>query len=179
VIVNAAGCGAAMKEYGHLLRNDPAWAERAEQFAAKVQDVTEFVANRLEGSEIASKLGTLDVDVTLQDSCHLAHGQGVREAPRAILNAIPGVRLHEMATPDRCCGSAGIYSAVQSEMAATVLEPKMVDIAGTGASVVCTSNPGCTMQIQAGVRRTGLDAEVQHVIELLDESLQAGAAGRS
>jgi glycolate oxidase iron-sulfur subunit len=176
VIVNAAGCGAAMKEYGHLLRNDSAWAERAEAFAAKVQDVTEFVASRLEGSEIASKLGALDLDVTLQDSCHLAHGQGVREAPRAILNAIPGVRLHEMATPDRCCGSAGIYSAVQSEMAAMVLAPKMVDIAGTGASVVCTSNPGCTMQIQAGVRRTGLDAEVQHVIELLDESLQRGAA---
>jgi glycolate oxidase iron-sulfur subunit len=176
VIANAAGCGAAMKEYGRLLRNDPDWADRAERFASQVKDVTEFVADRLESSEIASKLGELDADVTLQDSCHLAHGQGIRSAPRAILKAIPGLRLHEMRTPDRCCGSAGIYSAVQSEMAATVLEPKMADIAGTGAGVVCTSNPGCTMQIQAGVRRSGLDAEVQHVIELLDESLQVGAS---
>ncbi|MDA0350779.1 MAG: heterodisulfide reductase-related iron-sulfur binding cluster [Chloroflexi bacterium] len=179
VIVNAAGCGAAMKEYGHLLRNDPDWAERAERFAATVLDVTEFVAERLEQSGIASKLGTLDIDVTLQDSCHLAHGQGVRAAPRAILEAIPGLRLHEMLTPDRCCGSAGIYSAVQSEMSATVLEAKMIDIQGTGADVICTANPGCTMQLQAGVRRNGMDAEVKHVIELLDESLQAGRASAS
>ncbi len=175
IIVNAAGCGAAMKEYDHLLRDDPLWAERAAQFAGKVRDVTEFVADRLETSDLASKLGALDVDVTLQDSCHLAHAQGVRDAPRAILEAIPGLRLQEMQTPDRCCGSAGIYSAVQSEMAATVLEAKMADIEGTGANIICTANPGCTMQIQAGVRRTDLDAEVQHVIELLDESLQRGA----
>lgn len=176
VIVNAAGCGAAMKEYDHLLRNDPEWAGRAERFARQVKDVTEFVADRIESSDIASKLGALDVDVTLQDSCHLAHAQGVRDAPRAILDAIPGLRLKEMQTPDRCCGSAGIYSAVQSEMSATVLEAKMADIAATEAGVICTANPGCTMQIQAGVRRDGMDAEVQHVIELLDESLQRGVA---
>lgn len=175
VIVNAAGCGAAMKEYGHLLRDDPEWAGRAERFAATVRDVTEFVAGRLDTSDVTSKLGALDVDVTLQDSCHLAHGQGVREAPRAILEAIPGLRLTEMQTPDRCCGSAGIYSAVQPAMAAEVLAAKMTDIESTGADVICTANPGCTLQIQAGVRRKGLDAGVQHVIELFDESLQRAA----
>ena len=174
VVVNASGCGAAMKEYDHLLRDDPQWAERAKRFTETVRDVTEFVAGRLDESGIASKLGTLDVEVTLQDSCHLAHAQGIRDAPRAILEAIPGLRLSEMQEPDRCCGSAGIYAAVQPAMSAEVLEAKMTDIEGTGASVVCTANPGCTMQIQAGVRRQGLDTGVQHVIELLDESLQLG-----
>ena len=173
VIVNAAGCGAAMKEYGHLLEDDPLWAERAERFAGTVQDITEFVAARIDQLD-RSALGDLDADVTLQDSCHLAHGQGIRDAPRTILNAIPGVRLSEMLTPDRCCGSAGIYSAVQPAMSTEVLEAKMTDIEGTGANVICTANPGCTMQLQAGVRRRGLDAGVQHVIELLDESLERG-----
>ena len=172
VIVNAAGCGAAMKEYDHLLRDDPRWAGRAERFVATVCDVTEFVADRIDAAGLSSKLGALDIDVTLQDSCHLAHAQGVRAAPRAILEAIPGLRLHELETPDRCCGSAGIYSAVQPAMSADVLAAKMADIEGTGADVICTANPGCTLQIQAGVRRSGLDAEVQHVIELLDESLR-------
>ena len=175
VIVNAAGCGAAMKEYDHLLRNDPDWAARAQRFTATVRDVTEFVAERLESSGIASKLGTLDLDVTLQDSCHLAHAQGVRDAPREILRAIPGLRLTEMQTPDRCCGSAGIYSAVQPAMSADILEAKMADVVSTEAQVVCTANPGCTLQLQAGVRRRGLDTQVQHVIELLDESLQRAA----
>ncbi len=174
VIVNAAGCGAAMKEYDHLLRNDEQWAERAKYFVTKVRDITEFVAERLETTDCASQLGELDLDVTLQDSCHLAHAQGVRAAPRTILEAIPGLRLHEMETPDRCCGSAGIYSVVQPKMSSDVLTAKMSDIERTGAEVICTTNPGCTMQIQAGVRRNGDDTEVQHVIELFSESLQQG-----
>jgi glycolate oxidase iron-sulfur subunit len=179
VIVNAAGCGAAMKEYGHLLEDDPRWAERAARFASTVRDVVEYVAERLDRPGFRDRLGEVDAQITLQDSCHLAHGQGVRAAPRAILAAIPGVEVREMATPDRCCGSAGIYSVVQGEMAARVLEAKMADVAATGASTICTANPGCTMQLQAGVRRTGLDAEVRHVIEVLDESLQRGQSGRA
>ena len=170
VIVNAAGCGAAMKEYGRLLRNDPAWAERAERFAERVKDVLEFVA----AQPFAERLGPLDLDVTLQDACHLAHAQKIREAPRAILRAIPGLRLSELATPDRCCGAAGLYSMAQPEMSGAVLEPKIADIARSGAEVVCTSNPGCTMQIELGVRQAGMDVRVQHVIELLDASYQAG-----
>ena len=170
VIVNAAGCGAAMKEYGRLLRHDRVWAERAERFSEGVRDVLEFVAER----DFAGGLGRLERTVTLQDACHLAHAQRIREAPRAILRAIPGLRLVEMRTPDRCCGSAGLYSVVQPEMSATILDAKMADIASTGAGVVCTSNPGCTMQIEAGVRRAGMDADVRHVIEILDEAIQAG-----
>lgn len=170
VIVNAAGCGAAMKEYGRLLRHDRLWAERAERFSAGVRDVLEFVAGR----DFATGLGHVERTVTLQDACHLAHAQRIREAPRAILRAIPGLTLVEMRTPDRCCGSAGLYSMVQPEMSATILATKMTDIAATGAEVVCTSNPGCAMQIEAGIRRSGADAEVRHVIEILDDAIRAG-----
>ena len=174
VIVNAAGCGAAMKEYGHLLRDDPVWAERAARFASTVRDVLEYVSARLEREGLRERLGPLDYRVTLQDSCHLAHGQGIRDAPRQILSAIPGITVEEMSTPDRCCGSAGIYSAVQPAMSAAVLEAKMDDVERTGAQVICTANPGCTLQLQAGVRRRRLEADVQHVVELLAESLRAG-----
>jgi glycolate dehydrogenase iron-sulfur subunit len=171
VIVNAAGCGAAMKEYDHLLRDDRVWAARATDFSAGVRDILEYVADRIDQPGLRERLQHVDLDVTLQDSCHLAHAQGVRDAPRAILAAIPGLRFTEMATPDRCCGSAGLYSAVQPEMSARVLEAKMDDVQGTGAQVICTANPGCTMQLQAGVRRRGLDAEVRHVIEILSQAL--------
>ena len=170
VIVNAAGCGAAMKEYGRLLRDDARWAERAERFADGVRDVLEYVAEQ----DFAHGLGPVDADVTLQDACHLAHGQGIRDAPRAILRAIPGLRLQEQGTPDRCCGSAGVYSVVQQAMSQTVLATKLEDIAGTGASIVATANPGCTMQLETGLRRAGRAVAVQHVIELLDRSYAAG-----
>ena len=170
VIVNAAGCGAAMKEYDTLLRNDGRWAARAERFVGTVKDVLEFVA----GEGVATGLGALDLDVTLQDACHLAHAQGIREAPRAILRSIPALRLREMQTPDRCCGSAGIYAVVQREMSRSVLEAKMDDISTTGAEVIATANPGCTLQLETGVRRAGTGARVRHVIELLDESYRSG-----
>src|SRR5690606_10070901 len=104
----------------------------------------------------------------------LAHAQQIREAPRAILRAIPGVAFNEMRTPDRCCGSAGIYSVVQPDMSTRVLDAKMEAIAATGAGTVCTANPGCTLQIEAGTRRHEVDAEVRHVIEVLAESIEAG-----
>ncbi len=170
VIVNAAGCGAAMKEYGRLLRNDRRWAERAEAFSERVRDVLEFVAER----DFEPGLGRVEEPVTLQDACHLAHAQGVRDAPRRILRAIPGLELRELATPDRCCGSAGIYSVVQPEMSRTVLDAKLEDIAGTDASIVATANIGCTLQIEAGLRSTGSPSTAQHVIELLDRAYAAG-----
>ncbi|MCB9491478.1 MAG: 4Fe-4S dicluster domain-containing protein [Dehalococcoidia bacterium] len=170
VIVNAAGCGAAMKEYGRLLRHDANWAARAEAFSTKVKDVLEFVAEQ----DFAHDLGPVDRTVTLQDACHLAHAQRIRKAPREILGAIPGVTLNEMANSDRCCGSAGLYSVVQPEMSGRVLEPKMAAIAATSATTVCTSNPGCTLQIENGTRRFQVDADVRHVIEVLAESIEAG-----
>ncbi|MSP21885.1 MAG: 4Fe-4S dicluster domain-containing protein [Dehalococcoidia bacterium] len=174
-IVNAAGCGAAMKEYGRLLRNDDAWCDRAERFASTVRDVLEYIAG-IDGFEHG--LGRLDAGaalVTLQDSCHLAHAQGIREAPRRLLSAIPGLDLRELEAPDRCCGAAGLYSLVQPEMSQAVLEAKMDDVEGTGASVICTSNPGCTLQLAAGIVARGLEARAVHVVELLDESYRAGA----
>ena len=169
VIVNAAGCGAAMKEYGRLLRNDRRWAERATRFDERVFDVLEFVAER----DFEDGLGRVETSVTLQDACHLAHAQGVRDAPRRILRAIPGVELRELTTPDRCCGSAGIYSVVQPEMSRTVLDAKLEDIAGTAASIVATANIGCTLQIEAGLRSSGSPATARHVIELLDRAYAA------
>ena len=175
VIVNAAGCGAAMKEYGRLLRHDEAWAARAERFAAGVRDVLEYVAE----ADFAHDLGHVDRAVTVQDACHLAHAQGIREAPRVILEAIPGVELREQLTPDRCCGSAGIYALAQREMSSTVLAAKMAEIDDTGADEICTSNPGCTMQIEIGVRQSERPERlVRHTIELLAESIEAGAGER-
>jgi glycolate oxidase iron-sulfur subunit len=171
VIVNAAGCGAAMKEYGRLLRHDPAWGERAERFSSTVRDVLEYVAD----ADFNHDLGPVERTVTLQDACHLAHAQGIREAPRTILEAIPGVELREQETPDRCCGSAGIYAVVQRAMSSTVLAAKMNDIDATGADEVCTSNPGCTMQLETGVRQSQRPERlVRHAIELLAESIEAG-----
>lgn len=170
VIVNAAGCGAAMKEYAHLFRNDPTWLPRAERFAATVRDAIEYVTS-IEGFDRG--LGPIDAVATLQDSCHLAHAQGIREAPRRILNAIPGLQVRELKTPDRCCGAAGLYSLVQPEMSRAVLDEKLDDIEATGAEVVCTSNPGCTLQLAGGIVTRGLEARAMHVLELLDESYRA------
>ena len=170
VIVNAAGCGAAMKEYGRLLRHDPGWSERAQALSSKVRDVLEFVADQPPGDGP----GPIDADVTVQDACHLAHAQRIREAPRAILRSIPGLRVREMHTPDRCCGAAGLYTLVQRDMSQTVLDAKLDDIRATGASVVATSNPGCTLQLEGGLHRAGGDLRVRHVIELLDEAYREG-----
>lgn len=170
IIVNAAGCGAAMKEYGRLLRHDPNWHESAERFSAKVRDSLEYVA----AQDFTHDLGSVSRTVTLQDACHLAHAQKIRQAPRQILAGIPGVQVREMKNPDRCCGSAGLYSMVQSGMSAQILETKMGTIASTAADTVCTANPGCTLQIEAGSRRHDVDVEVRHVIEVLAESIEAG-----
>ncbi|HEY8491688.1 MAG TPA: heterodisulfide reductase-related iron-sulfur binding cluster [Dehalococcoidia bacterium] len=172
VVVNSAGCGAAMKEYGHLLHGDPAYAGKAERFAGLVRDVTEFLADlpgALEG------LRPVPVRATYQDSCHLVHAQRVRAAPRRILRAIPGLELAELPHADRCCGSAGIYSLVQPEMSARLLEEKLAEVAATGAAVVATANPGCMIQLEAGLRQRGLPGRVLHVVELLDQAY-GGAA---
>ena len=172
ILINAAGCGSHLKEYGHLLRNDRSYAERAAAFAARVRDVHEYL------SEIgfAQPKGRVERAVTYQDSCHLSHAQNVRSAPREILQSIPGLTLNEMRTPDKCCGSAGIYSVVQSDISQRVLAEKMEDVLSTGAEQVCTANPGCMLQLDAGIARFD-DAQRMmprstHAIELLDESYQ-------
>ncbi len=170
ILINAAGCGSHLKEYGHLLRDDAEWAERAAAFAERVRDVHEYLV----GIGFEPPTGRIERSVTYQDSCHLSHAQGVRKPPREILRAIPGLTLREMRTPDRCCGSAGLYSAVQPEISKRVLAEKMEDVLGTGAEQVCTANPGCMMQLDQGLAR--FDAEgvmlprSAHAIELLDEA---------
>jgi Fe-S oxidoreductase len=169
IIVNSAGCGSTMKEYSALLTRDDVYRQRAVEFVAKTRDVLEFVAEHELG-----ELGTVDRMVTYQDSCHLVHAQKITMVPRAILRQIPGLRLIEMTAPDRCCGSAGVYSFVQREMSGRLLQSKMDDVVATGATCIATANPGCMTQLEAGWRLRGKRGDVVHVIELLDEAMQAG-----
>jgi len=170
VIVNVAGCGAALKEYGELLKDDPLYADQARRFSALVKDVTEFLADL----PLTDGLAPLHQVVTYQDPCHLAHAQGIKAQPRALLQAIPGLELREMAQPDQCCGSAGVYNLVHPQMAQRLLRRKMKDVASTGAQVIATANPGCQLQLEAGLRRYGLPGRVVHVVELLDEAYRKG-----
>jgi glycolate oxidase iron-sulfur subunit len=171
VIVNAAGCGAAMKEYGWLLKDDPTWSARASKFAAKVRDATEFLGD-LGMSEAP---GTLHAKVAWDDPCHLLHGQKIREQPRALLAAIPGLEVVPLAEADWCCGSAGTYNVTQPDLARSILERKVANIVRTGADTVVTANPGCLMQIQSGLRQAGSSIRVVHLLDLLDEAYRAGA----
>lgn len=166
IVVNSAGCAAAMKEYGDLLAGDAGYRDRARQMSALVRDVHEYLV----GLPFAPPARTLDLTVTYQDPCHLAHAQRIKAAPRQVLNAIPGLRLAEMENADRCCGAAGVYSFTQAEMSMRLLEEKMLDAQSTAADVIATANPGCLAQLEAGVRRAGGSARVRHVIELLDRA---------
>ena len=164
IITNAAGCGSTLKEYGEILADVPEYAEKAHRFSALMRDATEF----LSGIELNPKMGRVDAVVTYQDSCHLAHGQKVRLSPRQLLGAVPGVEFREMAGSDICCGSAGVYNVVQNEMAMQILRQKMDSVNATKAEIVATANPGCMLQLQAGVRLHGSGQRVMHVIEVLD-----------
>jgi glycolate oxidase iron-sulfur subunit len=164
IVSNSAGCGAMLKEYGELLAGDPAYATAAQQFAAQVRDITEFLAS----IELNRQMGAVDRVVTYQDACHLAHGQRIRGAPRKLLAAIPGIVFEEMRGADICCGSAGSYNIVQNEMSLQILAHKMEAVNRTGATIIATANPGCELQLQAGVRLHGNHQRVMHVVELLD-----------
>jgi glycolate oxidase iron-sulfur subunit len=169
VLVNAAGCGAHMKAYGHLLREDPAWAARAAAFERTVLDVTEFLAR----APLAGPLGAVPLRATYHDPCHLAHGQQVRAAPRALLRAVPGLELVELGEAEMCCGSAGIYNLTEPAMAQRLLARKLGHVQATGAAAVVTANPGCILQLQAGLGAAGRDVEVLHVVEVLDRAYRA------
>jgi glycolate oxidase iron-sulfur subunit len=166
IVVNAAGCGSAMKEYGELLRTDPAYAHRADSFSARVRDVSELLAE----TPLRGELQTLNLTVTYHDACHLAHGQKVRQQPRALLKQIPGLRFIELKESDFCCGSAGIYNLLHPEPAQQLLDRKIDRIRETGADIVVSGNPGCSLQIEKGLRERGLTLRVMHPVELLDWS---------
>jgi glycolate oxidase iron-sulfur subunit len=166
IVTNAAGCGSTLKEYGELLAEDPQYAAKAHAFAAQMRDVTEFLA----GIELNREMTPVTAVVTYQDSCHLAHGQRIRSAPRKLLAAIPGVEFREMRGADICCGSAGIYNVVQNEMSMQILGSKMKSVSATDAAIIATANPGCLLQLEAGVRMHGKGQKVMHVVELLDRA---------
>ena len=166
ILTNAAGCGSTLKEYGELLADDADYSAKAHEFSRNMRDVTEFLA----GIELNRQMNPVNATVTYQDSCHLAHGQRVRSAPRKLLAAIPGLQFREMRGSDICCGSAGIYNVVQNEMAMQILESKMKSVNATEARVIATANPGCLLQLESGVRLHGKGQEVVHVMELLDRA---------
>ncbi|HLG99178.1 MAG TPA: heterodisulfide reductase-related iron-sulfur binding cluster [Bryobacteraceae bacterium] len=175
IITNAAGCGSTLKEYGELLEHDPAYAEKARQFAARVKDVTEFLAS----IELSAGMAPLKIVATYQDSCHLAHGQKIRAAPRKLLGSIPGLELREMPLADVCCGSAGIYNVLHTEMSLALLRKKMETVNATGAQWILTANPGCMLQLEAGARKFGQKQRVAHVVEVLDQAYRAQPDAKS
>lgn len=172
VITNAAGCGSTLKEYHELLENDPEFLKKSHLFVSKVRDVTEF----LDEIGIRPPETPMPVTVTYQDSCHLAHGQKIRQAPRNLIAAVPGAEYRELPQADLCCGSAGVYNIVHDELAASILEKKMALVNATGASVVTTANVGCAIQLKAGVAQHGKGQRVLHVVELLDEAYRRRGA---
>lgn len=167
VVANAAGCGSAMKDYGHLLRDDPAWAERARAFCAKVRDATELLAEH----EPRAVRHPLALSVAYHDACHLAHAQGVRAAPRALLRGIPGLELREPEGWEICCGSAGLYNLLEPAPAAALGRQKAQRLLATGAEVVAAANPGCALQLAAHTRALGRELPIRHPLELLHASI--------
>jgi glycolate oxidase iron-sulfur subunit len=169
ILTNAGGCGSTLKEYNELLEHDPDYSDKAKRFVAIMKDVNEFLAS----IELNPRMAEVRATVTYQDSCHLAHGQRVRAAPRQLLKQVPGLTIQEMRLSDLCCGSAGIYNVQHTEMSMALLSKKMDSINATGANMVATANPGCMLQIRVGVEKHGRGQRVLHVIEILDEAYAA------
>jgi glycolate oxidase iron-sulfur subunit len=172
LVVNTSGCGAHLKAYGALLAGDPAYAERAGKLARSVRDVAEFLA----AQPLRGPLRPVPLTVTYHDPCHVVHGQKIRSQPRALLAQVPGLRVVDLTESDWCCGSAGLYNLTQPEMADRLLRRKVRNVASTGAQAVVTANPGCILQIQAGLRARGLDLPVLHLVEVLDRSMTSEGA---
>jgi glycolate oxidase iron-sulfur subunit len=168
VVVNAAGCGSALKDYGHLFRDDPRWRPRAEAFSARVRDVSELLAEH----EPAAVRHPLPLSVAYHDACHLAHAQGVRAQPRALLRGIPSLELREPAEWEICCGSAGVYNLLKPEPAAELGRRKVANLVATGTDLVAAANPGCALQIAAHAAELGHELRVLHPMELLHASIE-------
>ena len=169
IISNAAGCGSTLKEYDELLEHDSNYAPKASAFIAKMRDVNEFLAS----IPLNPLMGQVHARATYQDSCHLAHGQKITLAPRQLLAQIPGLAIQEMPMAGVCCGSAGIYNVLHTQMATSILKEKMTNINSVHPNLIVTANPGCMLQLEAGVHLFGDKQRVLHVIEVLDEAYRA------
>ncbi len=165
-VVNAAGCGALMKDYGHLLANDPDFAARAGAFGVRVRDVSELLA----ATPLQGPLHPVPLRVAYDDPCHLSHGQRIRQQPRELLRQVPGLELLEVSESDWCCGSAGTFNLLQPETAEALLDRKMAHLASVRPDAVVSGNPGCLLQLRQGAARHGLAAEILHPIEMLDRA---------
>jgi glycolate oxidase iron-sulfur subunit len=167
LVINAAGCGSHLKAYGALFAGEPAWAARAQAFAAKVRDVSELLAAL---GPVAPRQ-PLPARVAYHDACHLAHAQGIRRQPRALLQSIPGLELLEIPDGDQCCGSAGTYNLMEPEAADEIGERKVTNVLSTRAELLAAANPGCVLQIRKLLRARGVDLPAAHPIEILDASI--------
>jgi glycolate oxidase iron-sulfur subunit len=172
VVVNVAGCGSAMKEYRDLLADDPAWSERAAAMAAKVRDLSEFLA----GLGPVAARHPLEMTATYHAACHLAYAQRITAQPRELLAAIPGLRLADIADGGTCCGSAGIYNLVQPGPARELGQRKAAAVAATGADLLVSANPGCSMQIASALAARGTPMPMAHIAEVLDASIRGVGA---
>jgi glycolate oxidase iron-sulfur subunit len=168
IVTNAAGCGSTLKEYDGFFSSDEKEYPQAREFSGKVRDVTEFLASL----GLTAKLKPLPLRVTYQDSCHLLHGQKIREAPRSLLRAIPGLEFVELPGSEICCGSAGIYNVTQTETSLELLAEKMQHAQSTRAPIIATANPGCLLQLRAGAAIHRTNQQVLHVVELLDRTMR-------
>ena len=173
IVVNAAGCGAHLKAYGEVLAGDPAWSDRANAFGARVRDASQAVTPAAIGVAAPRP-----IRVVYQDACHLAHGQKIRREPRGLLAAVRNVTVVPIADPERCCGSAGIYNLTHPEVAGELQRQKVAAILAAGPDVVVSANPGCILQVQAGLRAAGSGVPVQHLMRFLDDpGASLGASG--
>jgi glycolate oxidase iron-sulfur subunit len=170
IVVNSAGCGSAMKEYGQLLAGDPAWAARAAALAGRVRDFAEFLAEL--ASPPAAARHPLPVSAVYHDACHLGHAQGIKAQPRALLRAIPGLELSETGDGGTCCGSAGVYNLLQPEAASELGRRKAATIRATGARLLISANPGCSLQIATALAAQGVSMPVAHTAQVLDASIR-------
>jgi glycolate oxidase iron-sulfur subunit len=173
VVINSAGCGSTMKEYHELFVDEPAYLPRVRAFEAKVRDLSEWLVSLPAFPcvfECAAPF-TEETTIVYQDACHLRHAQRITSPPRQLLSAVPGARLVELAYPDQCCGSAGVYNLEHPDLSERILSPKIADIAATGATIVVSANPGCMMQIEKGLAEVGLTIPVRHLATVLDQAL--------
>ncbi|MQA11316.1 MAG: glycolate oxidase subunit GlcF [Pseudonocardiaceae bacterium] len=174
VVINSAGCGSALKEYPRLLRDDPDYAERAERFSARVRDISELLT---ELGPVAER-HPLPVQIAYHDACHLSHGQGIRSQPRELLAAVPELEIREINRAELCCGSAGVYNLLQPRAARELGDRKAENVLATGASMLVTANPGCSMQIRNALERRGEQLPMAHTVQILDASIR-GLGARS